>query len=70
MIIARIRNIEDPQFLSAILMLLESQTPDRLFPLSPEQKAGIARGVENPEQGKTKSHEDFMQELDEWLDSE
>lgn len=65
-LIERINEIEDPEFLSAIKTILDAKTSE-LFPLSKEQKKRIEEGRRQIEDGKYITNDEVLTELKKWI---
>lgn len=67
LVIDRISEIEDENFLQAILTILDSNTAGGMYKLTEEQKQKVEIGLAQLDKGQIISNEDLEKEEDEWL---
>jgi predicted transcriptional regulator len=65
-IIDYLHRIDNLEVLSKILAYIQSVDDPKVYPLTKEDKVGIAAGVSDVEKGHVKPHEEFFSELREW----
>ena len=68
-IINQLANINDPSFLRAIKVLIDSKVEKEVYNLSDYQKDRIRHGREQLKKNQTISHDELQKEIDLWLGS-